>query len=63
MTVFYKSGVSQAKYLGETTADGEGIVEWNWLVGGNTTPGTWTFVVETEDGLRTAMEFEVTSPK
>ncbi|CAM4343636.1 TadE-like protein [Paenibacillus macerans] len=63
LTVFYKSGVSQAKYLGETTADGEGIVEWNWLVGGNTTPGTWTFVVETEDGLRTAMEFEVTSPK
>ncbi|MGZ7441903.1 pilus assembly protein [Paenibacillus sp. TH7-28] len=63
LTVYYKSGVSQAKYLGETTADGEGIVEWNWLVGGNTTPGTWTFVVETEDGLRTAMEFEVVSPK
>lgn len=63
LSVYYKSGVSQARYLGETTADGEGIVEWNWLVGGNTTTGTWTFVVETEDGLRTAMEFEVTSPK
>lgn len=62
LTVYYKSGVSQAKFLGEAAADDNGIVEWHWLVGGNTTPGTWTFVVETEDGLRTSAEFMVESP-
>ncbi|WP_460318157.1 TadE/TadG family type IV pilus assembly protein [Paenibacillus sp. YSY-4.3] len=62
LTVYYKSGVSQAKFLGEASADENGIVEWQWLVGGNTTPGTWTFVVETEDGLRTSAEFAVESP-
>lgn len=63
LTVYYKSGVSQAKYLGEAAANGDGIVTWNWLVGGNTTPGTWSFVIETEDGLRTTAQFEVASPK
>lgn len=62
LTVYYKSGVSQAKYLGEAYADEHGVVEWQWLVGGNTTPGTWTFVVETGDGLRTTAEFAVESP-
>ncbi|AZK48313.1 pilus assembly protein [Paenibacillus lentus] len=62
LTVYYKSGVSQAKYLGEASADEHGVVEWQWLVGGNTTPGTWTFVVETGDGLRTTAEFVVASP-
>lgn len=62
LTVYYKSGVSQAKYLGEASADEHGVAEWQWLVGGNTTPGTWTFVVETEDGLRTAADFVVESP-
>lgn len=63
LTVYYKSGVSQARYLGEATADGNGIVDWEWLVGGNTIPGTWTFVIETEDGVRTASEFTVESPR
>ncbi|MNJ79096.1 hypothetical protein D3C77_770120 [compost metagenome] len=63
MTVYYKSGVSQAKYLGEATADGNGVVDWEWLVGGNTTPGTWTFVIETEDGVRTTSGFTVESPR
>lgn len=63
LTVYYKSGVSQAKYLGEATAGEDGKVEWNWLVGGNTTPGTWTFVIETEDGLRTTAQFDVESPR
>ncbi|MNO22233.1 TadE-like protein [compost metagenome] len=62
LTVYYKSGVSQAKYLGEVTADENGVVEWKWLVGGNTTPGTWTFVIETEDGITTSAEFDVESP-
>ncbi|MBA9085836.1 Flp pilus assembly protein TadG [Fontibacillus solani] len=62
LTVYYKSGVSQAKYLGEVTADENGIVEWKWLVGGNTTPGTWTFVIETQDGITTTASFNVESP-
>lgn len=62
LTVYYKSGVSQAKYLGEAVAGGDGTVAWNWLVGGNTTPGTWTFVIETGDGSQTTAEFNVTSP-
>ncbi|WP_229753243.1 pilus assembly protein [Paenibacillus segetis] len=62
LTVYYKSGTSQAKYLGEATADASGTIDWEWLVGGNTTPGTWTFVVETQDGLRTTDVFEVVSP-
>lgn len=62
LTVYYKSGVSQAKFLGEASSDEQGVVEWQWLVGGNTTPGTWTFVVETGDGLRTTAEFVVESP-
>lgn len=63
LTVYYKSGVSQAKYLGEATADENGRVEWNWLVGGNTTPGTWTFIIETEDGVKTTAQFDVESPR
>lgn len=63
LTVYYKSGVSQAKYLGEATADGNGVVDWEWLVGGNTTPGTWEFVIETEEGVRTTSEFTVESPR
>ncbi|WMT39938.1 pilus assembly protein [Paenibacillus sp. D2_2] len=63
LTVYYKSGVSQAKYLGDATANEEGKVEWNWLVGGNTTPGTWTFIIETEDGLQTTAQFDVESPR
>ncbi|MNI05707.1 TadE-like protein [compost metagenome] len=62
LTVYYKSGISRAKYLGEVTADENGIVEWKWLVGGNTTPGTWTFVIETVEGVTTTDEFNVESP-
>lgn len=63
LTVYYKSGVSQAKYLGEATADEHGFLQWEWLVGGNTTPGTWSFVIETEDGVQTTETFRVESPK
>lgn len=62
LTVYYKSGVSKAKYLGTATAGNDGIVEWEWLVGGNTTPGTWTLEIETEGGLKTTAQFNVESP-
>ncbi len=41
ITVTYKSGRSTAKGLEPKTADANGMVSWSWLVGGNTTPGTW----------------------
>lgn len=62
LTVYYKSGISKAKYLGTAIAGVDGIVEWEWLVGGNTTPGTWTLEIETEGGLKTTAQFNVESP-
>lgn len=59
LSVFYKSGQSTAKYLGWKTADDQGYIEWEWNVGFNTTPGTWTFVVETRDGERMEVMFTV----
>ncbi|MEC0372603.1 TadE family protein [Paenibacillus chibensis] len=59
LSVFYKSGQSTAKYLGEKQADSEGIIEWEWFVGTNTTPGTWPFVITTSDGHRTEVTFTV----
>ncbi len=59
LSVFYKSGQSTAKYLGEKQADAEGYVEWEWFVGTNTTPGTWPFVITTSDGQKTEVMFTV----
>ncbi|MWV44403.1 pilus assembly protein [Paenibacillus sp. HJL G12] len=59
LSVFYKSGQSTAKYLGEKQADAEGYIEWEWSVGPNTTPGTWPFVITTGDGKRTEVMFTV----
>ncbi|MBP2000553.1 hypothetical protein J2Z69_001584 [Paenibacillus shirakamiensis] len=61
LTVFYKSGKSTAKYLGQATADASGYVDWSWLVSGNTTLGTWSFILETEEGVTTTDHFEVNS--
>lgn len=59
LTVIYKSGTSKAKYLGWAEADGGGIIEWNWKIGTNTTPGEWRFVIETDDGRSVEAEFTV----
>ncbi|OAB39261.1 hypothetical protein PMSD_04855 [Paenibacillus macquariensis subsp. defensor] len=59
LAVFYKSGASTAKYLGWSQADSEGYIEWEWFVGTNTTPGTWPFVITTEDGQRVEVMFTV----
>ncbi|NUU78686.1 pilus assembly protein [Paenibacillus xylanilyticus] len=63
LTIFYKSGESTAKHIGWATADENGVIEWNWFVGTRTTEGTWTFVVETADGVKTETEFNVASRK
>lgn len=61
LSVNYKSGQSVARNLGEATADGEGVVEWSWLVSGNTTPGVWELVITADDGTRVARHFVVES--
>ncbi|ANS73544.1 hypothetical protein AWM70_02265 [Paenibacillus yonginensis] len=62
LTIYYKSGKSTAKYLGTATADEKGILTWTWLVGGNTTPGTWEFMIETPEGGGAEDIFNVESP-
>ncbi|WP_172252008.1 pilus assembly protein [Saccharibacillus deserti] len=57
--VVYKSGNSKARYLGRQTADASGNLSWTWLVGGNTTPGDWTLVVEVDGAASAEASFEV----
>ncbi|WP_042198304.1 TadE family protein [Paenibacillus camerounensis] len=59
LSIFYKSGQSTAKYLGWKEADEAGFIEWEWKIGVNTTPGTWTFVVTLEDGTSLEATFKV----
>lgn len=48
ITVYYKSGPSEAAGLSPKTADAQGNVSWTWRVGTNTTPGSWRIVVTAE---------------
>jgi hypothetical protein len=41
IVVTYKSGASTAQGLTAKTSDATGAVSWTWMVGGNTTVGTW----------------------
>ncbi|SET95314.1 TadE/TadG family type IV pilus assembly protein [Paenibacillus sp. NFR01] len=63
LAIFYKSGQSTAKYLGWKQADDQGYIEWEWKIGVNTTPGTWTFVITLDDGTTLKAEFEVVKKK
>jgi len=45
ITVYYKSGPSQASGLEPKTADSSGGVSWTWKVGSRTSLGTWRVVV------------------
>jgi len=47
IVVNYKSGPSRAQGLGPKTSGADGICSWTWMVGTNTTPGTWSIVVTT----------------
>ena len=47
ITVYYKSGPSKAKGLGPKIAGPDGRCSWTWMVGTNTTLGTWSIVVKT----------------
>lgn len=59
LSVFYKSGGSTAKYLGWKQADANGYIEWEWKIGVNTTPGTWPFVIQLDDGRSIEVMFTV----
>ncbi len=59
LVVNYKSGQSQAKHVGEATADDTGKAEWTWLVSGNTTPGVWELSVTAADGTKVSRHFIV----
>ncbi|MBB6730972.1 hypothetical protein [Cohnella zeiphila] len=59
LTVYYKSGESQAKHLGRATADGAGQISWTWHVSGNTTPGDWDWVAVSGSGAELRQKFKV----
>lgn len=59
LTVFYKSGPSQAKNLGAAVADAEGKVTWVWHVSGRTTPGEWSWEATAADGSILRRHFTV----
>ena len=50
IVVNYKSGPSKAAGLGPATSDGAGNVSWTWIVGGNTTVGSWPITVTCGNG-------------
>lgn len=61
VAVRYASGPSRAEGLEAKEADRDGRVEWAWIVGTNTTPGTWPVVVTcTHEGQTAATESELT---
>ncbi|MUT68070.1 TadE family protein [Paenibacillus sp. NEAU-GSW1] len=59
LEVMYKSGKSEAKHLGNATADENGYVQWTWHVSGNTTPGVWELTAISASGERVSMHFSV----
>jgi hypothetical protein len=44
--VQYPSGSSEAAGLGTKKASAAGVVTWKWLVGSQTTVGTWPIVID-----------------
>ncbi|HUC91585.1 MAG TPA: TadE/TadG family type IV pilus assembly protein [Paenibacillus sp.] len=59
LQVRYKSGNSRAKHVGDATVGADGLVSWEWLVSGNTTPGTWELTVTGRVGTSASMHFVV----
>jgi hypothetical protein len=58
IVVQYASGPSKARGLEPKTADGAGAVAWTWVVGPNTTRGTWPITV-TCGGISASTAFTV----
>lgn len=60
ITVYYKSGPSQAQGLDPKNSDSDGNCSWSWTVGGNTTPGDWKILVTAEGAKNKEVYFTVT---
>jgi cytoskeletal protein RodZ len=60
ITVYYKSGPSQAQGLGAKTSDGNGDCSWTWKVGTRTTPGNWRIVIAAQGEGQIETYFTVT---
>lgn len=46
LSIRYATGYGRAAGLGAQTADSDGRVEWNWLIGSRTRPGEWPVFIE-----------------
>lgn len=60
ITVYYKSGASEAQGLDAKNSDGSGECTWSWNVGTNTTPGDWKIVLSAEGAEDKEVYFTVT---
>ena len=59
ITVYYKSGPSEAQGLHPKQADGNGNCSWTWKVGTRTTPGNWLIVINVDGIGRKEIYFTV----
>lgn len=59
LRVRYKSGNSRAKQVGDAKVGADGLVAWEWLVSGNTTPGMWELTITGLEGASASMHFVV----
>lgn len=59
ITVYYKSGPSEAQGLGPKRPRA-GVVSWTWKVGTRTTPGRWRIVVNCGNAGSKTTYFRVT---
>ena len=57
LSIRYATGYGTAVGLGEQTADEDGLVEWRWRIGSNTTLGDWPVTIS---GNNESMRFEIT---
>ena len=60
ITVYYKSGPSEAQGLEPKMSDGNGNCTWTWKVGTRTTPGNWKIVLTAGGVGQTETYFTVT---
>lgn len=60
ITVYYKSGASEAQGLEPKNSDGSGNCTWSWKVGTRTTPGNWRIVIKADGVEQAETTFTVT---
>lgn len=58
ITVYYKSGASDADGLERKTSDADGYVSWTWHIGGRTSAGTFEITVQ-GGGEKETVEFTI----